>query len=83
MKVTRIALEVGIYSSQATITRHRTGRVTIRNPFIKWTDGTGTLAFERIRLNGAAAKEASEDIFSDDPTMSYGAFLYDQTQPAH
>ena len=73
----RIDLTVGIYNSQATITRHKNGDITIRSPFVKWANNTGVLAFENIKLTGKPAKIASEKVFIYDPVMSYGEFIED------
>ena len=72
-----IDLTVGIYNSEATITRHKNGDVTIRSPFVKWENNNGYLAFENIKLTGKPAKIASENIFIDQPVMSYGEFIED------
>ncbi len=77
-KLKYINIKVGIYDSQATITRHKSGRVTIRSPFVKWTDNTGTLAFENIKLAGNNAKIAGE-IFSDSPPESDYCADYEMT----
>ncbi len=61
-------VQVGVYGTQATITRHRDGQVTIKAPFIKWVNSTGSLAFETIKLSNPAASLASE-VFSDSPPM--------------
>jgi len=45
-----INIKVGIYDSQATITRHRNGSVTIRKPFIKWVNNTGWLSFDKLHI---------------------------------
>lgn len=77
-----LSLEIGIYSTVATITRHQDGSVTIRNPYVNWINNSGSLAFSNIHLTGNTAKDA-KDIFSDSPPvidgypMSYGEFISD------
>ncbi len=76
MKIKSIDVTVGIYDTEATITRHRNGTVSIRAPYIKWVDNTGHLAFERIYLSGDTANLADR-VFSDAPPISYGEFVAD------
>lgn len=80
-----IDVTVGIYDTEATITRHRNGKVTIKAPFVKWDQlGTGTLAFTRIQLDLVDA-EMADAVFSENPpivtaygdiyNLSYGEFI--------
>ena len=55
-----IDMKVGIYETTATIIHHRDGSVTIKEPFVRWAQNTGTLAFRKITLTGSAALKAKE-----------------------
>lgn len=45
----------GIYDTEYTLTSHRDGSVTVRIPYIKWTNNTGILEFRREKYSGNAA----------------------------
>jgi hypothetical protein len=68
-------VQVGIYDTQATITRHRNGTVTIRAPYIKWVNNTGYLAFEKLIFCGDMADRAKR-VFTDESDLSYGEFIF-------
>ncbi len=40
----------GIYNTEYTLTRHRDGSCTVRAPYIKWRDQSGSLGFRKITI---------------------------------
>lgn len=71
-------MTVGIYDSEATITRHRDRSVTLRVTYVKWAGSTGTLDFEKMHF--AATDERawtlSYAVFTDSPTALLAEFLH-------
>jgi len=64
-----ISLKIGIYNTEAVITPHNNGDVTISHPFLKGIDhSTDTLGFYDIELSGNLA-DIAKKVFSDEPYM--------------
>jgi hypothetical protein len=47
-----IYCKCGIYDTQYTLTLHKNGTGTVKSPYIKWCNNTGTLAFEKFKVSG-------------------------------
>ena len=73
MKLKKIDMTVGIYDSEATITRHNSGGVTIKVPFVKWAGNAGALSFEKLFFDKTdeRTQTLSGEIFTENGSEEY------------
>lgn len=55
-----IYVTVGIYDSEYTMAKHADGTITVRIPYVKWDNNTGTLSFEKRTYSGKRADKIKE-----------------------
>ena len=46
-----IETKCGIYDTQYTLIQHRDGSISIKTPYIKWVNNSGSLAFRIVKIN--------------------------------
>jgi hypothetical protein len=56
----KIKITTGIYDSEYTMVEHANGTITVRIPYVKWDNNTGTLAFEKRTYQGKRAEKIKE-----------------------
>jgi hypothetical protein len=65
----------GIYNTEYTLINHKDGSISVKTPFIKWTNNSGTLVFKKIKITKFI--EQAKDCFNDDDgEMSISEILY-------
>jgi hypothetical protein len=72
-----IDCQTGIYDTEYTLTCHKDGSVTVRVPFIRWTNNSGSLAFTQVTIKAGKRAEVIKRFFADDTLVidDSGCFL--------
>ena len=52
----------GIYETQHSLINNKDGGISVKTPFIKWTNNSGTLAFKKVKITKFI--EQAKDCFS-------------------
>ena len=40
----------GIYDTEYSLINHKDGGISVKTPFIKWTNNSGSLAFKQVKI---------------------------------
>jgi len=49
-KMKTINTTCGIYDTEYSLINHKDGGISVKTPFIKWTNNSGTLAFKQVKI---------------------------------
>jgi hypothetical protein len=74
-----IETKCGIYDTEYTLIKHRDGSISIKTPYVKWVNNSGSLAFKNVKITrfiGQALANFSGSL--TDMTMSEIVYENDQ-----
>lgn len=77
-KTMYINCKVGIYDTSYKMSENKDGSITVKIPFIKWTNNTGRLEFDERKISDIKTIRAIKKYFENDELVDdYGMLLED------
>jgi hypothetical protein len=61
-----VAVKVGIYNTQYDLTQHKDGSITVREPYIKWVNNSGSLDFKKVKITDKPRVKDIKKLFAAD-----------------
>ena len=58
-----IDCNVGIYNTEYTLTEHKDGSITVRQPFVRWENNSGSLDFQNRKIEAGKTAERVKQFF--------------------
>ena len=65
----------GIYDTEYSLINHKDGCISVKTPFIKWTNNSGTLAFKKVKITKFIEK-TKECFANGNAEMSINVLIY-------
>jgi hypothetical protein len=71
-----IDTQCGIYNTEYRLIKHKDGSISVKTPYIKWVNNSGSLAFKNVKITRFV--EAALDCFNDtNAEMSISEIVYE------
>ena len=64
----------GIYNTEYKLIAHKNGTYSVKSPYIKWVNNSGSLAFKTVKIN--KFKDFIVDAFDGETEISVGEIVY-------
>ena len=75
-KTKTIDTQCGIYNTEYRLIKHKDGTISVKSPYIKWTNNTGRLAFKDVKITRFV--DAAIACFNgDDSEMSISEIVFE------
>jgi hypothetical protein len=71
-----IDTQCGIYNTEYTLIKHRDGSISVKTPYIKWVNNSGSLAFKIVKIK-RFAEQAIDCFKGSDAEMSISEIVYE------